>query len=155
LCVRLKDSTDPGSKADGYVYTTYSLPTPYTYAQLADLQWRQSADTIFFAHPEVVPMKLVRYGHTQWEWSTVTFSNDVPAPTLKTAAWHDARDDELPEAEQPYTVHYKVSAVTDAGDESMPSAAKDCSVIFSSQVLFVIGIFFFVPHLFKSEQILF
>jgi len=130
LCVRLKDSTDPDSKADGYVYTTYSLPTPYTYAQLADLQWRQSADTIFFAHPDVVPMKLVRYGHTQWEWSTVTFSNDVPAPTLKTAAWHDARDDELPEAEQPYTVHYKVSAVTDAGDESMPSAAKDCSVIF-------------------------
>jgi len=52
------------------------LTTTVTSAMLGQLQWTQSADTMFIVHPDLAPVKLVRGGtDATWTISTVTFSN--------------------------------------------------------------------------------
>ena len=52
------------------------LTTSITSAMLTQLNWTQSADTMFIVHPDLAPVKLVR-GATDASWTatTVTFSN--------------------------------------------------------------------------------
>jgi len=53
-----------------------NVTTPYTTAQLFELQWTQSADTMILVHEDHAPRKLVRGGsHTSWTLSTITLSN--------------------------------------------------------------------------------
>jgi hypothetical protein len=53
-----------------------NVTTPYTTAQLFDLQWTQSADTMILVHEDHQPRKLVRGGsHTSWTLSTITLTN--------------------------------------------------------------------------------
>ena len=42
------------------------LDTPWTAAQLPNLNWTQSADTLLVVHPEVEPQKITRTSHTRW-----------------------------------------------------------------------------------------
>jgi len=52
------------------------VTTPYTTAQLFELQWTQSADTMILVHEDHAPRKLVRGGsHSSWTLSTITLSN--------------------------------------------------------------------------------
>jgi hypothetical protein len=51
-----------------------TIPVPYTAAQLAQVAWTQSADTLLLTHPDVVPQRITRTGHTSWQvapWSFV------------------------------------------------------------------------------------
>ena len=43
-----------------------SLDAPWTEAQLAQLAWTQSADTLLLVHPDVAPKKLTRKGPGDW-----------------------------------------------------------------------------------------
>lgn len=47
--------------------------TPYVEADLFDLQFAQSADTLYIVHPSYAPRKLTRSSHTSWTLSTVDF----------------------------------------------------------------------------------
>ena len=49
------------------------IATPWTDDQLEDLKYKQSADVIFFAHPEVFPHKLSRYSNTDWVLEEIDF----------------------------------------------------------------------------------
>jgi len=52
------------------------LTTSITSAMLNQLNWTQSADTMFIVHPDLEPAKLVRGGSdSSWTISTVTFDN--------------------------------------------------------------------------------
>jgi hypothetical protein len=52
------------------------LSTSITSAMLSQLNWTQSADTMFIVHPDLAPVKLVRGGtDATWTISTYTFSN--------------------------------------------------------------------------------
>lgn len=51
----------------------YEVPTPYTSPELFDLSFAQSADTLYIAHPNHPPMKLQRFGATNWVLSTINF----------------------------------------------------------------------------------
>jgi hypothetical protein len=53
----------------------YEIATPYTEAQLADLDYTQGADTMFVFHEAVEPYKLLRIADTNWTLSVVTFVN--------------------------------------------------------------------------------
>lgn len=44
----------------------YEISTPYTTADLFELNFEQSADTLYIAHPDYFPRKLERSGHTAW-----------------------------------------------------------------------------------------
>lgn len=53
-----------------------NVTTPYTTAQLFELSWTQSADTMILCHKDHAPRKLVRGGsHTSWTLSTISLSN--------------------------------------------------------------------------------
>ncbi len=50
--------------------------TPWTLPQLSQLNWVQSADTLFVVHPDVAPRKITRTSHTAWSIETWTFLDE-------------------------------------------------------------------------------
>ncbi len=49
---------------------------PWTEDQLGQINWVQSADTLFVVHPEVEPRKISRSSHTSWSIATWSFLDD-------------------------------------------------------------------------------
>lgn len=49
------------------------VDTPWTEAQLQQINWTQTADTLLIVHPEVAPRKLTRTAHSAWTISNWTF----------------------------------------------------------------------------------
>jgi len=65
-----------------------SIASPWTIAQIPQLAWTQSADTLLLTHPEVPPKKLVRSTGGVWslnDWSFFTDNNIVSQPYFKFA----------------------------------------------------------------------
>lgn len=61
----------------------YTLATPYTYGQLNDVDYCQSADTMYLAHASHYPRKLTRTDHNVW---TLTRHELIDGP------WNDEND---------------------------------------------------------------
>jgi len=57
----------------GVAQKVYEISTNYTSAQVFDLQFAQSADTMYIVHPSHEPSKLARTGHTTWTLTEVDF----------------------------------------------------------------------------------
>jgi hypothetical protein len=55
--------------------TPVEVVTPYTAAQIWDVQYTQSADTLYLTHPSHAPRKLVRNSETSWTLSTLTLDD--------------------------------------------------------------------------------
>lgn len=51
----------------------YELVTPYAAADVASIQYAQSADVLYLAHPEYAPRKISRTGHTSWTITEIDF----------------------------------------------------------------------------------
>jgi len=67
-----------------------SLATPWNAAQLPQLAWVQSADTLFLCHPDVPPQRLTRTSHSDWQLTAFAFKLDTASgvcqvPTFKFA----------------------------------------------------------------------
>lgn len=62
------------------------IATPYTEDQVFDVQFAQSADTLYIAHPNHAPRKLTRSSHTSWSLDTVSFTGG-PYTTGSASAW--------------------------------------------------------------------
>ena len=56
----------------------YQITTSYTTAQLFDLKFAQSADTMYICHSSHEVSKLTRTGHTSWSLSEVDFAETGP-----------------------------------------------------------------------------
>ena len=63
--------------------TPYEVVTPYTAADIPDLQFAQSADTLYIAHPNYKPRKLQRAGALSWSLNTISLL-DGPYAILNT-----------------------------------------------------------------------
>jgi hypothetical protein len=63
----------------------YEIATPYTTADLQDLYFTQSANTLYIAHPNYKPRKLQRTGPLSWTLTTLPFL-DGPYIILNTTA---------------------------------------------------------------------
>ncbi|MGB0785832.1 MAG: ubiquitin-activating E1 FCCH domain-containing protein [Alphaproteobacteria bacterium] len=50
------------------------VATPYLTADLPDLHFAQSADTLYIAHKSYAPRKLTRSSHTSWTLTTISFT---------------------------------------------------------------------------------
>ena len=57
------------------------IASPYSLAQARLLSWAQSGDVLFLACRGVMPQKLKRLGHRNWEFEGMDFMPDVAAPT--------------------------------------------------------------------------
>lgn len=70
----------------------YEIPSPYTDADLELINFAQSADVIYLAHPNYPPYKLARFGPTEWTLTEVEFDrppfNDenITATTIAASA---------------------------------------------------------------------
>jgi len=65
-----------------------TVVTPWTLAQLADIDYIQSADTAIVVHPDVAPYAISRTSHTAWTVAAISLSNipqfdfnDASSPT--------------------------------------------------------------------------
>lgn len=63
-----------GGRLESPPGTPIEVVTPYLLADLPQLQWAQSADTIYFAHPNYAPRKLTRTTPTSFTLTTVSFT---------------------------------------------------------------------------------
>ena len=76
----------------GVANRVYTLATTYETADLAELKFAQSADVMYICHPDYVPKKLSRTGHTSWTITDVEFTNgpylddNITAVTFSTSA---------------------------------------------------------------------
>lgn len=71
----------------------YKAGTPYNATDLADLDYVQSADVVYFAHINYPPQKITRFGHTNWTFDPVAFGPTVAAPTGLAALVSDSNKD--------------------------------------------------------------
>ena len=76
---------------DGSAYTAYTsagtaslvyeIATPFAQADLADLQYVQSADVMTFTHPSYAPRELTRTGNDAWTFTQIVFQPEQTYPT--------------------------------------------------------------------------
>lgn len=66
--------------------TPYEIVTPYTEAELRDLQFVQSADIITIVHPSHAPAELARTADDNWTLTSINFGISFSAPTNVIAA---------------------------------------------------------------------
>ena len=65
-----------------------SIASPWTAAQIDQIAWTQSADTLLITHPNVFPKKLVRNADASWalsDWVFFTDENIINQPYFKFA----------------------------------------------------------------------
>lgn len=91
------------------------VASPYAAADLPGLKFTQSADVLYLTHPGLAPRALTRSSHVLWTFSTLLFAAGIAAPTGLAGSYNGE--------DSPYNLYYKVAAVSDAGEESLPSAA--------------------------------
>lgn len=106
------------------VSRVYRVGSPYNGVELAELDFEQTADTMYLAHIDHAPAKLIRGGHTDWEFITVTFGPTQAAPAgcvaTDTEPNVDSENSGANHFPQPAT--YCVTAVNDdTGQESRAS----------------------------------
>lgn len=58
----------------------YEIPTPYAEADLFDIHYVQSADVLTLTHPGYAPRELRRYGASNWQLATISFTTPIAAP---------------------------------------------------------------------------
>lgn len=96
----------------GTVARLYTLVTPYTTADLAQLKWAQNADTMTLVHPDHEPADLTRTGHAAWTLTTITFGPGLSPPGAPT----------LTASNTGATMYgYKITAIDIDGNESVAS----------------------------------
>lgn len=97
-----------------------SFASPFAAADLADLRFAQSADVIYFAHPDYAPCKLSRHADDDWRFASLLFLPGIAAPTGLSGSIVD-RGANNGSATRTYT--YVVTAVDEeTGQESSASA---------------------------------
>ena len=80
-----------GANINSTAYTTYGsagtaeevfeIATPYTAADIFELQYVQSADVLTITHPNYAPRDLTRSGHAAWTLTAIDFQPEQPFPT--------------------------------------------------------------------------
>lgn len=69
-----------------------SLATPWSAAQLSQLSWVQSADTLFLCHPEVPPQRLTRTSHHDWQLTAFAFKAETETGVIQIPSFKFAAD---------------------------------------------------------------
>lgn len=106
--------------------TPYQAVTPYAGADLAELDYEQTADTVYLAHLSHAPSKLLRHDITDWEVVSVTFGPTIGVPTGLAATAHSPNTDadNGNAAYFPLDQTYVVTAVNDDTDQESRASSS-------------------------------
>ena len=66
-----------GYSSGGKAYKIYEISTPYSFNDLDNIKYSQSADVVTFVHSSYTSQKLERRGHTDWALSEFVFGAGV------------------------------------------------------------------------------
>lgn len=99
----------------------YEIVTPYAHADVADLVVCQEADVMYIVHPGYAPRKLARLADDDWTLTTVTFAPSQAGPSGAPVITPFTPNTGTGYSPRPY--NYRYSAVSDSGEESLPSPA--------------------------------
>lgn len=117
--------TNGGVVADGDV--PYEIESVYALEDLPELKFAQSNDILFLAHRKYPPMKLMRFGHTNWRFEKMDFIPSIKPPDNLTAAKTGFND---PTGTYLATkTEYKVASVDADGMESIPCDAVSVNTL--------------------------
>ncbi len=89
------------------------IESPYAVADLADLQYVQSADVITLVHPSYPPYELERHSNTDWQINAVVFGPEFGAPGAPTVSGGDLATTR--------EVAYVITRILENGEESLSS----------------------------------
>lgn len=97
----------------------YSVGTPFNAVDLAEVDYTQTADVIYFAHLNYDPQKVVRAGHTDWTYTDVAFGPTISPPAGLTATPTTPNN---PAGNYfPVDAKYAVASVSETGQVSLLS----------------------------------
>ena len=82
--VAINTTTFTTYTSGGTATEIFELATPYPEAKLPDVRFVQSADTMYFVHPEYAIRTLTRSDHNNWSFATPSISGS-PSPALNTS----------------------------------------------------------------------
>lgn len=102
----------------------YKAASPFNAVELPQVDYTQSFDVVYLAHLDHAPTKLVRSGHTSWQFSTIAFAPTIPAPTGLVAQALTPNQDEENDGKGYFAqpASYCVTAISDdSGQESRAS----------------------------------
>jgi len=105
----------------------YRAAVPYNGSQVGDLDYEQTTDSMYLAHIDHDPGKLVRNDHADWLFSTITFGPSISAPAGVNATATTPNTDAVNSGENyfPQPATYVVTAINDeTGQESRASSAS-------------------------------
>jgi hypothetical protein len=106
----------------------YRVGSPYNGSELPEIDFEQSADTMYLAHIDHPPSKLVRAGHTNWTFSSVSFAPTILAPTGAAASPTAGNSVVTGDTYFPQLAKYEVTAVDDvSGQESRASVSASAT----------------------------
>lgn len=108
------------------VARVYQAGSPYNAVELDELDYAQTADTMYLAHIDRIPNKLVRSAHSEWTFSDLTFGPNLVAPTAvgAVAANPNTDADNGGDAYFPQPATYIVTSIDDeTGEESRASSS--------------------------------
>ncbi|MBF0589012.1 MAG: hypothetical protein HQL53_07795 [Magnetococcales bacterium] len=97
----------------GTAARVYTVTSPYAASDLALVKYTQTADTMTLVHPSYEPRTLTRSGHTTWSFAGITYNPEISAPTGVSGSGGIGD-----------SYSYKVTAISETGEESLPSAAS-------------------------------
>lgn len=100
----------------GTAQKAYYLSTNYDGADLNELHFNQSADTVTITHQNYPPSNLVRSSDSSWSISEISYGVTISAPTGLTVTRQDSTTNQT--APQQYA--YVVTSVLPTGEESLP-----------------------------------
>lgn len=103
----------------------YRVGSPYNGVELPEVDFEQSANTMYLAHLNHAPYKLVRTAHTNWTFSALTFAPTIAAPTSPSAVATTPNTDapNFGAAYFPQVARYVITSIDDAtGEESRPTS---------------------------------
>jgi hypothetical protein len=106
------------------------IGSPYNGVELDEIDFEQSADTMYMAHIDHAPTKLLRHAHDSWEFATIAFgpANTPPSGLAATAHVPNTDADNAGDAYFPQSASYVVTAIDDeTGQESRASAAASAT----------------------------
>lgn len=108
----------------------YIVGSPYNGVELAEVDFEQTADTMFLAHIDHPPQELLRAGHVEWLFNPIAFGPTLAAPgsvaAVATMPNTDADNDGA--AHFPQTDTYVVTAVNDDTGQESRASAEDSAV---------------------------
>ena len=100
--------------------TPYEVTTTYDGNDIFELQFVQSADTMYIAHPDYAPRSLTRSAHTTWTLTTIDFErgpfldeNDTDITITPPASSTDVTSGETFTASGEYSASYTVEEAFD------------------------------------------